>query len=267
MKKILHSRIAVGILCIALAFGITFGLSPYISKTLAERERVLFATVEIQQGDVITDANTEMRTIGAYNMPNTVITAKEQAIGKYAAYDIFPGDYITSGKVQNEEAADFKSFNTLDGSKVAMSVSIKNFSDGLSGKLSKGDIISFLAVDAQSKKAEIPPELKYVYVMAITFSGGADKEAGATEGNTDSTSNVPSTITVLVSDSQAKLLGKSEETGRLWALLAYRGGRANAQKFLDNQDAYNAAAEKAKEAAKKKKAKSGQSDENAEEEI
>ncbi|MDR2611082.1 MAG: SAF domain-containing protein [Clostridiales Family XIII bacterium] len=242
MKKILHSRLAVGILCVALAFVITFGLSPYISKTMTERTRALFATTEIQQGDVLTEANTEMRTIGAYNIPVTVITKKDQAIGKYASYDILPGDYITSAKIQGDETEDFKSFNNLDGTRVAMSVSIKNFSDGLSGKLSKGDIISFLSVNAQSKEAEIIPELKYVYVMAITFSEGVDKDEAAAEGDTARTSNAPSTITVLVSDRQARLLGEAEESGRLWALLAYRGGRTNAQKFLDEQDAYNASA-------------------------
>jgi pilus assembly protein CpaB len=94
------------------------------------------------------------------------------------------------------------------------------------------------------------PELKYVYVMAITLSEGTDKDEAKGEGDTSGTSNVPSTITVLVSENQAKLLGRAEETGRLWALLAYRGGRANAQKFLDEQDAYNVAAAKKKAAQK-----------------
>jgi pilus assembly protein CpaB len=125
-----------------------------------------------------------------------------------------------------------------------MSVSIRNFSDGLSGKLSKGDIISFLSVDAQSKKSEQIPELNYVYVMAITSSEGMDKDDKAEEGDASGGSVMPSTITVLVSGKQAELLGQTEETGRLWALLAYRGGRENAQKFLDKQDAYNAASAK-----------------------
>jgi pilus assembly protein CpaB len=262
MKKILHSRIAVGLLCIVVAFGITFGLSPYISKSMAERTRALFATAEIQQGDVLTEANTEMRTIGAYNMPAALITEKERAIGKYASYDILPGDFITDEKIQSDEAEDFKSFSNLNGTKVAMSVSIKNFSDGLSGKLSKGDIISFLSVNAQTKQAELIPELRYVYVMAITFSEGTDKDEGAAEGDTSRTSNVPSTITVLASDSQATLLGQAEETGRLWALLAYRGGRQEAQKFLDEQDAYNA---KAAAAAAKKKEQTEGDGEDAEE--
>jgi pilus assembly protein CpaB len=244
MKKILHSRIAVGTLCIILAVGITFGLSPFITETITAREEVLFAVKEIQQGDLITEKNTEMRKIGIYNIPGTVITKAEMAIGKYASYDILPGDYITSEKFQSEESADFRSFSNLDGTKVAMSVPIQEFSYGVSGKLSKGDIITFLAVDTQSHEARIIPELQYVYVMAVTLSEGSDKDDTGVlpEGDTSSTSNVPSTITVLVSGEQATLLGGADEAGHLWALLAYRGGEKTAREFLGKQDAYNEAA-------------------------
>jgi pilus assembly protein CpaB len=235
---------AAFIVSVILTCGLLFGLMPYIEKTMTERKPVLFAVSEIQQGDVITAQNTEMRTIGTYNIPKTVITEGEQAIGKYAAYDLLPGDYITSAKVQNDESDDFKSFNTLDGTQVAMSVAIEHFSDGLSGKLTKGDVVSFLSVDSQGKNAKIMPELKYVYVLAVTSSEGIDKEDGdiVRDANATSASNLPSTITVLVSDAQAELLGKAEETGRLWALLAYRGGKTTAQKFLDEQNAYNSSA-------------------------
>lgn len=44
-----------------------------------------------------------------------------------------------------------------------------------------------------------------------------------------------STITVLATPQQARLLAELEQTGKLHAALVYRGGAENAQKFLDEQ--------------------------------
>lgn len=69
-----------------------------------------------------------------------------------------------------------------------MSITIKSFANGLSGKLQSGDIVSVIAPDYKKLGATvIPPELKYVEVVSVTASSGYDANTGErrmrTKGN------------------------------------------------------------------------------------
>ena len=55
--------------------------------------------------------------------------------------------------------------------------------------------------------------------------------------NEDGSYTPPSTVTLLVNATQAKLLAEYEET-TINCVLVYRGSEENAQKFLDKQDEY-----------------------------
>ena len=57
---------------------------------------------------------------------------------------------------------------TLNGSKVAVSVTIDTFAAGLSGKLQNGDIISLIVVDKNAGTSAILGELKYMKVITTT---------------------------------------------------------------------------------------------------
>ena len=68
----------------------------------------------------------------------------------------------------------------LNGENLAISVSIKTFAAGLSGKLEAGDIVTLIASDVGEKKETLVlPELKYVEIIATTASSGADNDAQA----------------------------------------------------------------------------------------
>lgn len=125
---------------------------------------------------------------------------------------------------------------SLDGSKVAVSVTIDTFAAGLSGKLQNGDIISLIIVDKNSGKASIPSELKYMKVITTTTAGGIDQDSIVK--NEDGSYEIPSTITVLANTEQAKLLAKYEGDTDMMAALVYRGTAENAKKFLDKQDGF-----------------------------
>ena len=71
-------------------------------------------------------------------------------------------------------------------------------------------------------------------IIATTDSSGNDRNIQEQpKGNEDA--ELASTITVLVTPKQARLLAELEQTGKLHAALVYRGGAENAQKFLDEQ--------------------------------
>ena len=85
-------------------------------------------------------------------------------------------------------------------------------------------------------KTFIPGALTYVKVITTTTAEGADKDELTV--NEDGTYELPSTVTLLVNQAQAKLLVEYENSGRIHADLVYRGDEVTAQKFLDAQDDY-----------------------------
>ena len=168
-------------------------------------------------------------------MPEKALKSKDAVVGKYATADLFKGDIATEKKVTDNANTANDIMATLKGDKVAMSITINSFAGGLSGKLQNGDIVSIYVTD-KDNVTEIPPELKYVKVITTTTSGGID-ENDVIE-NEDGSFELPTTITVLVSVEQAKILANYEENAAMHVALVYRGDDATADKFLKAQDKY-----------------------------
>ena len=80
----------------------------------------------------------------------------------------------------------------------------------------------------------IPAELQYVEIIATTASSGTDNNVQEERSDSED-AELASTITVLATPEQARLLAELEQTGKLHAALVYRGGSENARKFLDEQ--------------------------------
>ena len=78
--------------------------------------------------------------------------------------------------LSSEPLTQYEYLTRLNGSKVAISVTIPTFAKGGSGKVEAGDIIMLFATDKDTGETTQPPELKYVEVLAATQSSGADKE-------------------------------------------------------------------------------------------
>ena len=84
----------------------------------------------------------------------------DEIVGTYASADFVPGDYIIHSKVIDTQAAENAYLYSLNGEKQAISVSVKAFANGLSGKLMSGDIVSVIAPDYKKQVTTvIPPEL------------------------------------------------------------------------------------------------------------
>jgi len=240
MKKLLKNRTLIGALCIVLSLIICFGLTPLFNNAMTAQTDIMRVKSDIKKGELITPDKLETVTVGAYNLPANVLTAREQIAGQYALADLQKGDYVLSSKLSAVPLAEFEYLSTLDGTKQAMSVTIKSFAARLSGKLEAGDIVTLIAADyGDRRETSLPPELQYVYVLAVTAGSGNDKEyATADQKNSEDERELPSTITVLVCPTQAALLADLEAKGRLHAALVYRGPREQAQQFLDVQDEY-----------------------------
>lgn len=238
--SILKNRTVLGVGCIILSLIICFGLTPLWSSAVRGQTQILRITDTVKKGEVITADKLETVQVGAYNLPENLVRKKDEAMGKYAVADLQKGDYILSTKLSETPLAEFEYLNELDGTKQAMSITIKSFAAGLSGKLEPGDIISLVSADSGNTGMTLtPPELKYVKVLAVTLGTGYDKEykAGEEKSGGDE-KELPATLTLLVNSVQAKVLAGLEKNGNLHVTLVYRGAKANGDKFLVAQDRY-----------------------------
>lgn len=232
--KIFRNRTVIGVLCILLALIICFGVTPLFSRSASEKTEIVRVTKDIKEGDEITAEMIQTVEVGAYNLPQNLMTDKKEVVGKYATADLAAGDYILSSKLSAVPAAENAYLYNLDGKKQAISVTIKSFATGLSGKLESGDIVTVIVADYQGKgETAIPPELQYVEVISVTASSGYDANTGEVVDEKE----LPSTVTLLVTTEQAKVLAELEQDSELHLALVYRGTPENAGKFIAAQDA------------------------------
>lgn len=233
--NIFRNRTVIGVLCIFLALIICFGVTPMFSRSASEKAEIVRVTVDIKEGDEITAEMVQTVEVGAYNLPTGIMTEKDEVIGKYATADLKVGDYILASKLSIEPTAENAYLYNLDGTKQAISVTIKSFATGLSGKLESGDIVSIIVADYQEMgETVIPAELQYVEVISVTASSGYDANTGEV---IEDEKELPSTVTLLVTTEQAKVLAELEQESELHLALVYRGTPENAAKFIEAQDA------------------------------
>ena len=234
--SIFKNRTVIGVICILLALVICFGITPLFNKSISQKTEIVRVAKAVSAGDQVTADMVQTVEVGSYNLPADVYHDAASVVGKYAVADLAAGDYILPSKLSDAPAAENSYLYNLDGTKQAMSVTIKSFATGLSGKLKSGDIVSVLVADYQETgKTVTPPELQYVEIISVTASTGYDANTG--EATAEDEKELPSTVTVLVRPEQAQVLAGLEQDAKIHLTLVYRGTQDNAQKFIDTQDA------------------------------
>ena len=232
----MKNRTIIGIVCIVLALIVTFAVAPMVNKISDNRTDIVRMKKDVDQGHLISEEDIEIVTVGSHGLATDTITRKEDVVGKFATCDLKVGDALFPTKLSNDsDSADYV-FRNLNGEKQAISITISSFAGGLSGKLENGDIISLVVFENNTHEATIPAGLTYVKVITTTTKDGFDKDE--VSPNEDGTYELPTTVTLLVTPEQAKMLVEYEHTGVIHANLVYRGDSETAQKFLDAQDLY-----------------------------
>ena len=232
LKDIFKNRIILGLFSIIIALILCFGITPMFNQALKEKREIVRVVSDVKKGDKITKKMISVVEVGGYNLPSSILTKMDQVIGKYANTDLYKGDYILSTKVSETPMLKNEYLNKLDGKNRAISITIQTFADGLSGKLEKGDIVSLIASDVgEMRETVIPLELQFVEIIATTTSNGNDHNVQEEGEDTE----LASTITVLATPEQARLLAELEQTGNIHVALVYRGESEVAQQFLEEQ--------------------------------
>ena len=235
--QFLRNRTVIGIICILLSLIICFAVTPLFNRAISEKTEIVRVTKEIRKDEEITADMVETVEVGSYNLPKSVIADRNGVIGKFASAELQPGDYILASKVAEEPAAENAYLYNLNGEKQAISVSVKSFAAGLSGKLQSGDIVSVIAPDYKKQGITvIPPELQYVEVIAVTADSGADANTGEQMEDGEDR-ELPDTVTLLVTPEQSLVLAELEAEGDIHLSLVYRGTQENAAEFISAQGA------------------------------
>ncbi len=224
------NRTVVGVICIVLSLLICFAVTPLFNAGISQKTNIVRVAKDIKAGDQITKDMVQSVEVGGYNL------------GKYAAADLSVGDYLLPSKLSDTPSAENTYLYSLTGKKQAISISVKTFADGLSGKLMAGDIVSVIAPNYKKQGATvIPPELQYVEVIAVTASTGYDTDTESSDEkssaqSSDDEKSLPSTVTLLATPEQSKILAMLEADGTMHLSLVYRGDKENADEFLKAQD-------------------------------
>ena len=192
----MKNRTIIGIVCMILAVAMTFAVAPLVNRLTSDTTTVVRLKQDVGRGAKITAEQVETIKVKTDTMPQGVYVNTADVVGKYASSTLYAGDILTKAKLTKDANSADDVFATLDGSKVAVSVTIDTFAAGLSGKLQNGDIISLIVVDKNAGTSSIPGELKYMKVITTTTAGGIDQDSIVK--NEDGSFEIPSTITCLL---------------------------------------------------------------------
>ncbi len=237
--KFLKNRTVLGVICIALALIICFAITPLFNASKSSTMRIVRVKNDLKIGQEITAKDIEVVEVGAYNLPSEVVKKSEAVVGKYAAAEVFKGEYVLAAKISDTPARENAYLYGLTGEKRAISITIPSFAGGLSGKLISGDIVSVIAVDyRETGETIVPDELQYVEVIAVTDKKGNDEETTTIKPDGEEETSLPETVTLLVTPEQANILAELEAQGEIHVALVYRGTAENAQKFVDAQEKF-----------------------------
>ena len=237
--KFLKNRTVLGVVCIALSLIICFVITPLFNASKSSTMKIVRIKNDLKIGQEITSKDIEVVEVGAYNMPSEVMQKSEDVVGKYAAAEMLKNEYVLATKISDTPASENVYLYSLTGEKRAISITIPSFAGGLSGKLISGDIVSVIAVDYKEKgETVVPEELQYVEVIAVTDKKGNDDETVTVKPDGKEETELPETVTLLVTPEQANILAELEAEGEIHISLVYRGTAENAQKFISAQEKY-----------------------------
>lgn len=259
----------LGMASIFCALLVAFVLSPMVTKMVNEETAVVVRTKQaIPKGSMLEASSFQTVTVPARGLSKHAVTDINSITGKYAAVDIPAEDTMLVSKVSDSIPFPDSYLYELPEGKQAMSVRIKTFESGLSGKLIAGDIVSaYATLDNEEAKetylAAAPLELRYVPILSVTTETGSDYDKQAAGVKEE---ELPLTVELLVNERQAQALAGLNQNSNIHLALVCRGNPEYMQDLLNAQKQILAQLEEAEQAqAEEEEAAEEKSDTEAEE--
>lgn len=233
----MKNRTILGVIFSVLALVIMFVVAPYFTQLADNDIECVRLKSDVLRGTQITAAHLEVVSVPSYAIPTGTYKTAAEVVGQYATSQLYAGDYLTTGKLSAVSISAADVLENLGDGKVAISIPLSSFSGSLSGKLENGDIVQIWVRSdprADDDGVMVPAELQWVKVVTTTTGDGIDKDQVVV--NEDGSFSMPSTVTVVVSEQQAKVLVQYS-TESMHIALVYRGDEERCQEYLDMQDA------------------------------
>lgn len=242
----MKNRTVIGIICIAVALVLSFGVAPLISRmadgsvevvrvkantTIDSGSEITADMIEAYKGKKSDFSDGTYYTYDTFKSKFLEITSSDYVGKPFAKCEMTAGEFISQAKVAANAADSASVFDGLGYDQMAMSIEIPSFADGLSGKLENGDIVGVLVSNGDTG-ATIPDELQFVKVITATTSDGVDKN-NLSKNEDGSYSAQVSTVTLLVTQEQAKVL--KTYSGTVTLLLRCRSESPMAESYLEEQ--------------------------------
>lgn len=240
------NKAALGVLCMSFALLLGFLFVPFSSHMASlSTATVVRAKANIPKGALIDAAMLEMVPIGTQNLPKNVLYELQNAVGQYAAMDIVAQETILSEKLIASPTIGETYLSDLPQGHYAVSVSVKSFAAGISGKLLPGDVVSVYAgLEGADDKADyrtlLSSGLYYVRVLSVSNEevGDTDK-ASELQQDTETASTLATAVTLeCVSLHQVQELTGLEQNGSIHLSLAARSGEEYKSSLLASQERY-----------------------------
>lgn len=228
----MKNRTILGLIFSVLALVIMFVVAPYFNNLANNDVDCVRLKTDVLRGTQITAAHLEVVSIPGYAIPTGAYKSASEIVGKYATSQLYAGDYLTAGKLSAVSISAADVLENLGEGKVAISVPIGSFAGSLSGKLQNGDVVRFWLRGEDGGEAVVPEELQWVKIVTTTTGSGIDKDQIVV--NADGSFSMPSTVTVVVTEQQAKRLVECSSES-MYLTLIYRGNDEMTQKYLDMQ--------------------------------
>ncbi|MEG2421190.1 MAG: RcpC/CpaB family pilus assembly protein, partial [Oscillospiraceae bacterium] len=209
LKDLLKSKGFFGVLCIVAALLLAFVVVPLLQAQLAKTASVVVLACDVPVAGCLTEEMLAYNEMGAVGLPTGALYDMKDAVGQYLTVAGAAGDVLTDKRLSGVLPGDDPELAALPEGKMALSITLPELAQSVSGKLRAGDIIQLFAVqkdttDESSYEALSVSELQRVEVLAVTNSAARNVVAGEAPLDATDTERLIATVTIAVNERQAQ---------------------------------------------------------------
>ena len=238
MRNPLKSKLIVGILCIVLAAAVAFVGIPALNRTKTSTRIAVRVRVDVPQGTKLTSEMLTAAEVGAYGLPEGIVTDQEAAVGLRAKENLYAGELLWEERLQTEEAyqAEFVDKTMgLSGGRRLVTITLPSPASGIAGVLRAGNTVDvYEYVEEEDEEGAEVCHAKLVQGTMTVFDvlnrdleslTALDEQLEALpEGETADLDFVPCYVVFRCSDAEAQELIRLENTETMHLVLRKAGG-------------------------------------------
>ena len=224
LRNFFTGRLFLTLLCATIA---GFAAFYYLPTFYKNQEAVLViprVKLPLEVGELIEARHLELVEIGAYNLPSSAMTDRDEIVGSYARVAMLPGDFIFAGKLSSWQIDPELDIFLQSGMKL-VTVTPKGAAQTVASYLSPGDIVSAGTIHDErqegggvTKVVYYPEELSHLLIFGVENNRGmplasGEEEIALASGQGAYDDLIPKSITFVVDQIQAAMLIEAEYNG------------------------------------------------------